>query len=108
MKKNIITLEGYVFDPEVRKTNGGRTVLQFDLSFNSKKDEVSGEWNSDFIRVSVFDPEIELKGKEEVQIVGFLVIDKFTKKDGTKVKLPKIIVNSISVIERLADRPPEY
>lgn len=105
---NSITLQGRVTrDVELKKTNGGTSVCEFDIACTRNRKNEAGEYESDFFRCKCFTYTAEYAAKyakkgSMAYLMGRLQNRSYEGKDGTKRTITEIIVNELSI-----DKPKE-
>ena len=92
------TLEGTMFQPELRTTKNGKTVMEFNLSYYQGKGQ-DGKATYGNIRIRLWNDlaanaMAELKDRDRVLVYGRQVQDKW-EKDGQKRSRDVIIADSI-------------
>lgn len=97
---NTISLVGNVARIELGETKNGKTVADISLAVNDGFGENKTTY---FFSVQAFDSTAEACGKyidkgSQIAVVGKLVQNRYTNKDGVKITLHKILANSIDFV----------
>ena len=104
-----ITIPGNLTaDPELRFTQGGQAVLNFNLAENHSKKDQSGQWVDDgttFYRVALWGKRAEtladhLSKGASVLVTGRFRGGEFTSKQGELVKTYEVTANHVAVVPR--------
>lgn len=95
-------------DPEIRSTNGGKTVATFTLAVDRPFVNQDGKREADFIPVVVWGKAAELVGNScgkghRLLVEGRLQIRNFDAKDGTKHWVTEVIASNVEFIERKSE-----
>lgn len=96
---NFISLNGTVFQPELRKTQSGKSIFAFNLSYYDGKG-ADGKAKYGNIRVKAWEALGEnaaaiLKEKDRAIVCGKLTHEKWQAKDGSNRSREVIIASSI-------------
>ncbi len=91
-------------DPELRTTSTGRNVCQFSIAVNRTFTNASGEREADFINCVVWDKQAEnlvkyQKKGNQVAVDGRIQTRNYDDKDGKKVYVTEVLVNSVSFLD---------
>lgn len=94
-----------VKDPEVRYTQTGKVVAQFQLAIDRPFKTQDGQKETDYIPVVLWGKIAELVGNgttkgQRLLVEGRLQIRKYQAKDGTDRWVTEVIANSVEFIER--------
>lgn len=94
--------------PEIRYTNNGKVVTQFDIAVNRDFKNANGEYEADFFHVVMWGKVAELAGNSldkghRVLLEGRLQNRSYEAKDGTKRYITEIIADKMEFIERKTD-----
>ncbi len=90
-------------DPELRHTTSGRAVCQISLAINRNFTNQSGERETDFINVVVWDKQAENVSKylakgRMVSVEGRIQTRSYDDKDGKKVYVTEVVANSVQFL----------
>ena len=91
-------------DPELRTTSTGRNVCQFSIAVNRNFSNANGEREADFINCVVWDKQAEnlvkyQKKGNQIAVDGRIQTRNYDDKDGKKVYVTEILVNSVSFLD---------
>lgn len=99
-------------DPELRKTAGGMTVMQFGIAVNDRRKNQNGEWEDypNFIDCTMFGTRAEAVSRYmakggKVAIEGKLRWSQW-EKDGSKRSKIEVIVDEIELMSRSGNAAP--
>lgn len=104
-----ITIPGNLTaDPELRFTQGGQAVLNFNLAENHSKKDQSGQWVDDgttFYRVALWGKRAEtladhLSKGQSVLVTGRFRGGEFQSKQGETVRTYEVTANHVAVVPR--------
>ena len=107
---NSIIIEGrFTRNVELKKTNSGTSVCEFDLACTRNRKNESGEYESDFFRCKAFTYTAEYAARYGVKgargiVSGRLQNRSYEAKDGTKRMIAEIIVNDLSIAAEKPNR----
>ena len=101
----VVLLGRLTKDPDVKYTQTGKVVTQFNLAVDRPFKDADGNKETDFIPVVVWGKIAELVGNScskghRLLVEGRLQIRSYDAKDGGKRWVTEIIANSIEFIER--------
>lgn len=102
MQNNKVEVGGYVAKYEERQTNNGKTIARFGLKiYNGKKD---GQSQYAFINVKAF-TSLELVDKQEVNVIGHLLVEEWTDKQGNKRSAVVVIADKVDAMPMKSEPP---
>lgn len=110
MNKAIII--GRVTKPiELKNTTTGKPVATFTLAVNRDYKNAEGDYDADFINCVAYGPQAEIISKYVNKGDKFGVIGKLNtrtyEKNGTKVYITEVVVDSFEFLESKKDKPTE-
>ena len=98
-------------DVELKTTNTGKSVASFTLAVNRDHKNADGNYDADFINCVAFGQQAETISKYVRKGDKFGVIGKINtrnyEKNGNKVYVTEVIVESFEFIENRKDKPTE-
>jgi single-strand DNA-binding protein len=91
-------------DPELRHTTSGRSSTQFSVAISRPFTNQSGERETDFIQVVVWDKQAEnvckyLSKGRLVAVEGRIQTRNYDDKDGKKVYVTEVVANNVQFLE---------
>ncbi len=97
-------------DPELRKTQSGKTVASFTVAVRRERKNKNGEYDSDFISCQVWEKTAETLAKyfakgSEIAVFGSYTNNNYTDKDGVKRYSSVITVKEIVFGEKNKNTP---
>jgi single-strand DNA-binding protein len=101
-------------DPELRTTESGVYVCNFDLACERRVKKASKKGEVDFIPVVVWRDQAEacakyLRKGSQVVVRGFLQTRMYEKKNGGKVKITEVIADEVKFVSRWGEQAdPSY
>lgn len=107
-EQNQVLLTGRLTrDADVRFTQKGQTVCQFDIAVNRRYlDNASGEWKDDvtYVKIVVWGPAAErckdrAKKGTPVHVEGRLKLNQYTTKDGEVRKNLEVVSRRLQILE---------
>lgn len=105
MLNRIILIGRLTRDPELRYTPSGKAVANFSLAVDRNRTSASGERETDFIDIVVWDKQGELcanylgKGRL-VAVEGRLQIRSYETQDGQRRKAAEVVAQSVRFLDR--------
>lgn len=92
-------------DPEIRKTQNGDTVTDFNIAYNNGRDKNGNEKEPYFFRCQAWRGTADLiaqycKKGDKVGIEGKLIDSSYTNKEGLRVNQTKIQVNRVEFLSQ--------
>ncbi|WP_029421726.1 single-stranded DNA-binding protein [Alicyclobacillus macrosporangiidus] len=105
MLNRVILIGRLTADPELRYTNSGTAVATFTLAVDRPRPNQSGERETDFINIVVWQKLGELcaqylhKGRMAA-VDGRLQIRTYENRDGHKVRVAEVIAESVRFLDR--------
>ena len=104
----IILIGRLTKDPELRYTNSGTGVCSFDIAVERQHKDASGNKETDFIHVVVWQKLGELvaqylrKGRMAA-VEGRLQIRQYENRDGHKVRAAEVVADNVRFLDRAPD-----
>ncbi|MFD1675980.1 single-stranded DNA-binding protein [Alicyclobacillus fodiniaquatilis] len=108
MLNRVILIGRLTQDPELRYTNSGTAVASFTLAVDRMRSGQSGERQTDFINIVVWQKQAEIvsqylhKGRLAA-VDGRLQIRSYDNREGQKVRVAEVVAETV----RFLDRGPE-
>jgi single-strand DNA-binding protein len=105
MLNRVILIGRLTQDPELRYTNLGTAVASFTLAVDRMRTNQSGERETDFIPIVVWQKQAELcaqylhKGRLAA-VDGRLQIRSYENKDGQKVRVAEVVAEAVRFLDR--------
>lgn len=102
---NVIVLKGRLTkDVELRKTNSGDSIANFDLAVDNPRKEADGTRGTSFFPVKVFGKSAEnvtkcLKKGSAIAVTGSIQQRNFMRKDGSKGSSYEVYADSIEFLD---------
>lgn len=108
---HIVLIGRLVRDPELRYTQGGKAVSNFDIAVNRPTGD-SARKEADFFRIVVWDKPAEscanyLKKGRMVAIEGRVEFRSYELQDGQKRKATEVIAKHVQFLEKPKESQPE-
>lgn len=99
-------------DIELKATTSGKSVVTFTLAVNRDYKNADGNYDADFINCVAFGQQAETIGKyvnkgDKFGVIGKLNTRTYDKKDGSKVYVTEVMVDSFEFLESRKDKPAE-
>lgn len=96
----VITMGRLVKDPEIRKTQAGKSVANFTLAVNKKYTGQNGEKQVDYINIVAWNNQAEFVNKFfkkglQVSVIGRLETRSYTGSDGVKRYSTEVIAEEL-------------
>ena len=112
MLNSVILMGRLTRDPELRKTNSGKSVCSFDLATDNIMKNPDGTRGSTFISCTIFEGVAEsvathLRKGSKVAVTGSLQQRNFLRKDGSKASVIEVIANSVEFLDDKPEEPEE-
>lgn len=104
MLNKVILIGRLTRDPELRYTPSGKAVANFSLAVDRARQSGSGERETDFIDIVVWERQAEIcaqylgKGRL-VAVEGRLQIRSYDAQDGTRRKAAEVVAQSVRFLE---------
>lgn len=101
---NVITLTGNLCkDLEMRVTQSGKKILENTIGVSKEKKNAQGQYESDFIKLVLFDNSAEYLSKyakkgDKIEVVGKLRVDPYTDKEGNYRTDTYVIVDKVKIL----------
>ena len=101
---NIIALTGNLCrDLELRVSQTGKKILENTIGVSKEKKNAQGEYESDFIKLVLFDGSAEYLSKyakkgDKIEVVGKLRVDPYTDKEGNYKTDTYVIVDKVKIL----------
>lgn len=101
---NVITLTGNLCkDLELRVSQSGKKILENTIGVSKEKKNAQGEYESDFIKLVLFDGSAEYLSKyakkgDKIEVVGKLRVDPYTDKEGNYRTDTYVIVDKVKIL----------
>ena len=101
---NVITLTGNLCkDLELRVSQSGKKILENTIGVSKDKKNAQGEYESDFIKLVLFDSSAEYLSKyakkgDKIEVVGKLRVDTYTDKEGNYKTDTYVIVDKVKIL----------
>ena len=98
---NSVNLIGNIgHDLELRQTNNGKSVLNFNIAVNEGRDKVN------WIRITAWEKTAELINRycgkgSKIGISGSLTTNKYTNKDGVEITSTEVIARMITFVDKI-------
>jgi single-strand DNA-binding protein len=108
MLNRIVLIGRLTQDPELRYTNTGTAVASFTLAVDRNRTSSSGERETDFINVVVWQKQAETvsqylhKGRLAA-VDGRLQIRSYDNREGQKVRVAEVVAESVRFLDRAND-----
>lgn len=105
MLNRVILIGRLTQDPELRYTNSGTAVASFSLAVDRMRPNQSGERETDFINIVVWQKQAELcaqylhKGRLAA-VDGRLQIRSYENREGQKVRVAEVVAESVRFLDR--------
>jgi single-strand DNA-binding protein len=105
MLNRVILIGRLTQDPELRYTNSGTPVASFTLAVDRMRTSQTGERETDFINIVVWQKQAELcaqylhKGRLAA-VDGRLQIRTYENRDGQKVRVAEVVAESVRFLDR--------
>jgi single-strand DNA-binding protein len=105
MLNRVILIGRLTQDPELRYTNSGTAVASFSLAVDRMRSNQSGERETDFVPIVVWQKQAELcaqylhKGRLAA-VDGRLQIRSYENKEGQKVRVAEVVAESVRFLDR--------
>jgi len=105
MLNRVILIGRLTQDPELRYTNSGTAVTSFALAVDRMRPNQSGERETDFINIVVWQKQAELcaqylhKGRLAA-VDGRLQIRSYENREGQRVKAAEVVADSVRFLDR--------
>lgn len=105
MLNRVILIGRLTQDPELRYTNSGTAVASFALAVDRMRPNQSGERETDFINIVVWQKQAELcaqylhKGRLAA-VDGRLQIRSYENREGQRVKAAEVVAESVRFLDR--------
>ena len=99
-------------EPEVKVTQGGKSILSFSLAVQRDYKNRSGEYDTDFFRCVAYQSSADYLGKyakkgDMLAVSGALRQNTYENRDGKKVSSVEISVSSVQILSRKKSAPTE-
>lgn len=108
MLNRVILIGRLTADPELRYTNSGTAVASFTLAVDRMRSGQSGERQTDFINIVVWQKQAEIvsqylqKGRLAA-VDGRLQIRSYDNREGQKVRVAEVVAESVRFLDRGSD-----
>ncbi|GGI95138.1 hypothetical protein GCM10010885_00930 [Alicyclobacillus cellulosilyticus] len=105
MLNRVILIGRLTADPELRYTNSGTPVASFSLAVDRMRPNASGERETDFINIVVWQKQAELcaqylhKGRLAA-VDGRLQIRTYENRDGQRVRVAEVVAETVRFLDR--------
>jgi len=105
MLNRVVLIGRLTADPELRYTNTGTAVASFTLAVDRMRSNQSGERETDFINIVVWQKQAELcaqylhKGRLAA-VDGRLQIRSYENREGQKVRVAEVVAESVRFLDR--------
>lgn len=105
MLNRVVLIGRLTQDPELRYTNNGTAVASFTLAVDRNRANQSGERETDFIKIVVWQKQAELcaqylhKGRLAA-VDGRLQIRSFDNREGQRVWITEVVAESVRFLDR--------
>lgn len=105
MLNRVILIGRLTADPELRYTNSGTAVASFTLAVDRFRPNQSGERETDFINIVVWQKQAELcaqylhKGRLSA-VDGRLQIRSYENKEGQRVRVAEVVAEAVRFLDR--------
>lgn len=105
MLNRVILIGRLTADPELRYTNSGTAVASFSLAVDRNRPNQTGERETDFINIVVWQKQAELcaqylrKGRLAA-VDGRLQIRSYENREGQKVRVAEVVAESVRFLDR--------
>lgn len=101
MINSVVLMGRLTFDPELRTTPSGVSVVRFQLAVDRNFQKAGEERKADFIDVTAWRQTAEFVSRyfrkgSMIAVEGSIQTDNFTDKDGNKRKSVQVIANNVS------------
>lgn len=101
MINSVVIMGRLTFDPEIRTTPNGVSVVRFQVACDRNRQKSGEERKTDFIDVTAWRQTAEFIGRyfrkgSMIAIEGSIQTDNFTDKDGNKRKSVQVVANNVS------------
>lgn len=100
--RNQWLVDGKVFKIKSFDTKSGKPFTTAWLSINNEKNEETGNWSGDWVKVKTFGADAEtlagLESQSKVGLIGWYKTEKFKDRDNNDKEIPSINVNNLTVI----------
>lgn len=99
---NVVALMGRLtYDPELRTTPNGVSVVRFQIAVDRNFQRVGEERKADFIDITAWRQTAEFVSRyfhkgSMIAVEGSIQTDNFTDKDGNKRKSVQVVANNVS------------
>ncbi len=108
MINTVVLMGRLTFDPELRTTPSGVSVVQFQVACDRNYVRQGEDRKSDFIDVTAWRQTAEFVSRyfrkgSMIAIEGSIQTDNFTDKDGNKRKSVRVVANNVSFCGSKAD-----
>ncbi|GLV14765.1 single-stranded DNA-binding protein A [Alicyclobacillus hesperidum] len=108
MLNRVILIGRLTADPELRYTNNGTAVASFTLAVDRMRSGQSGERQTDFINIVVWQKQAEIvaqylqKGRLAA-VDGRLQIRTYDNREGQKVRVAEVVAETVRFLDRGSD-----
>ncbi|KPV42494.1 single-stranded DNA-binding protein [Alicyclobacillus ferrooxydans] len=105
MLNRVVLIGRLTQDPELRYTNSGTAVASFTLAVDRMRNNQSGERETDFINIVVWQKQAELcaqylhKGRLAA-VDGRLQIRSYENREGQKVRVAEVVAETVRFLDR--------
>lgn len=105
MLNRIVLIGRLTQDPELRYTNSGIAVASFTLAVDRMRTSASGERETDFINIVVWQKQAEIcaqylhKGRMAA-VDGRLQIRSYDNREGQKVRVAEVVAETVRFLDR--------
>lgn len=105
MLNRVILIGRLTADPELRYTNSGVAVASFTLAVDRMRTGPSGERETDFINIVVWQKQAELSAQylhkgRLAAVDGRLQIRSYENREGQKVRVAEVVAESVRFLDR--------
>ena len=101
---NVIALTGNLCrDLELRVSQTGKKILENTIGVSKEKKNAQGQYESDFIKLVLFDGSAEYLSKyakkgDKIEVIGKLRVDPYTDKEGNYRTDTYVIVDKVKIL----------
>ena len=110
---NVIALTGNLCrDLELRVSQTGKKILENTIGVSKEKKNAQGEYESDFIKLVLFDGSAEYLSKyakkgDKIEVIGKLRVDPYTDKEGNYRTDTYVIVDKVKILNSRKVEPKD-
>lgn len=110
---NVITLTGNLCkDLELRVSLSGKKIVENTIGVSKEKKNAQGQYESDFIKLVLFDGSAEYLSKyakkgDKIEVVGKLRVDPYTDKEGNYRTDTYVVVDKVKILTSRQIQPKE-